>query len=74
MRANPESPGQIEAAYRKGVHEAIAFLGSQSWRCADLEEFRERCGRAEDAARDLRTVDRDRGHGDLLLEINRRIG
>lgn len=69
----PDSPSQTEAAYRRGIHQAIAFCGEQLWQIRDLAEARERIGRAEDIASDLRTANRDLGHGHLLDVIRERL-
>lgn len=59
-----------ESAYRRGVHQALAYVGHWLRRCHDLEEARERLSAAESAAHDFRYTRRDGPYGPMLLLDN----
>ena len=66
---DPERLAAHEAAYRRGVHQALAFAGDIADEAATLQEARRTLTKAENIAGRLRFIRKDEGRGALLDHI-----
>lgn len=69
----PERRAAHEGAYRRGVHQAFAFVADVAYRTRDVREIRRVLRRAETLAGELRFIRKDQGNGMLLDHIRSKI-
>jgi hypothetical protein len=69
----PERRAAHEAAYRRGVHQALAFAGDLVDEATTLKQARRVLTRAENMAGRLRFVQKNRGGGMLLDHIRQQL-
>ncbi len=70
---DPRTLRALEASYRRGVHQAIAFCGDIADGSVTLQEARRTLTRAENLAGRLRFIRKDEGRGMLLDHIRARL-
>jgi hypothetical protein len=70
---NPEKHKAMEAGYRRGVHQALAFAGYLIQRASSRRAAARLVARAEALAEDFRYVRKDEGGGMLLDLIEREL-